>query len=74
VPAWSYLRAPDMMACYVAKRQGETTHMIASRDGKTVTRRLTANRTVNLDLAILRRMLRLSAGVGRSSASPPSRC
>jgi integrase len=45
----------------VEQRQGETTHLIAERraDG-TVVRRRTANRTINLELALLRRMFRLA--------------
>jgi integrase len=52
---------PDVIAGYVAKRQAETTQMIAARDGETVTRRRTSNRTINLELALLRRMFRLAA-------------
>jgi integrase len=52
---------------YVEKRQGETTHLVAERreDG-TVVRRPTSNRTINLELALLKRMLRLAA-----HAEPP---
>jgi integrase len=40
---------PDIVTAYVAKRQGETTTLGG----------LTSNRTINIELALLRRMLRL---------------
>ena len=53
---------PDVLAKYVAKRQSETTHLILERpeEGPPVRRR-TSNRTINLELALLRRMFRLAA-------------
>lgn len=52
---------------YITMRQAEPTHLIAEQqeDG-TVVRRLTSNRTINLELALLKRMLRLAA-----QAEPP---
>jgi integrase len=52
---------PDLIAKYVAKRQAEPTHLIARRcDDGTVVHRLTSNRTINFELALLRRMFRLA--------------
>lgn len=61
----------DAIARYVAKRQAETTHLVAAREGKTVTRRLTANGTVNRELALLRRMFRLAARRRKVLTVPP---
>jgi integrase len=54
---------PDLITRYVAKRQQETTHLIAERDTAGVPIRwgLTSNATINRELALLRRMLRLAA-------------
>lgn len=54
---------PDVITRYVAKRQQETTHLVAERDetGAPVRYRVTSNATINRELALLRRMLRLAA-------------
>jgi integrase len=64
---------PDVLARYVAQRQGEQTHLVAKRDadGKVTERRLTSNRTINLELALLRRMFRLAHRRRKILSVPP---
>ena len=63
---------PDVIARYVAQRQAETTHLIAARkeDGS-IERRPTSNRTINFELALLRRMFRLGARRQKILSVPP---
>lgn len=56
---------PAEITRYVAKRQSEPTQMIAARDGDTITRRLTSNGTINRELGVLGRMLRLAYKHGK---------
>jgi integrase len=56
---------PDLITRYVEKRQAEPTQMIAAHDGDTVTRRLTSNGTINRELGVLGRMLRLAYENGK---------
>jgi hypothetical protein len=59
---------PDLITAYVAKRQGERTHLLEP-DG--ATRRLTSNRTINLELALLKRMFRLAVKHEKALRVPP---
>lgn len=56
---------PAEITRYVAKRQSEPTQMIAARVGDTITRRLTSNGTINRELGVLGRMLRLAYKHGK---------
>jgi integrase len=61
---------PEAITRYVAKRQAEATQMIAAREGDTVTRRLTSNGTINRELGVLGRMLRLAYENGKLVRMP----
>jgi integrase len=55
---------------YVAKRQAEPTQLIAARDGDTITRRLTSNASINRELGVLGRLLRLAYENGKLARLP----
>jgi hypothetical protein len=63
---------PDRITRYIGQRQAQTTHLIAERraDG-VIIRRLTSNRTVNLELGLLKRMLRLAYRNNKVQRVPP---
>jgi integrase len=61
---------PAEVTRYVAKRQAEPTQIIAARDGATITRRLTSNGTINRELGVLGRMLRLAYENGKLMRLP----
>src|SRR4029453_3067474 len=56
---------PAEVTRYVAKRQAQATRMIAARDGETITRRLTSNGTINRELGVLGRLLKLAYENGK---------
>jgi integrase len=61
---------PAEVTRYVARRQAEATRMIAARDGETITRRLTSNATVNRELGVLGRLLKLAYENGKLARMP----
>jgi integrase len=64
---------PDVLARYAAQRQKEPTHFVATRNpnGTALEQRTTANGTINLELALLRRMFRLAYKHGKVLRVPP---
>jgi integrase len=62
----------DLITRYVGERQEQTTHLIAERraDG-TIVRRVTSNRTINLELGLLKRMCRLAYRNNKLHRVPP---
>ena len=67
--------APSVITEYVAKRQAEKTHIYAQAEPGKEKReqRRTSNRTINIELAMLRKMLRLAYENGKLLRVPPVR-
>jgi integrase len=65
---------PALITEYVQKRQGETTHINVEKEGEEEPeKRATSNRTINIELAILRKALRLAYENGKLQRVPPIR-